>query len=112
MVPGSTIYADEASHWDNLEARFLTKRINQPPAYSIPQACTNQAESFFSRLRRAEIGIHHHIAGPGLDSYAAEMGLRKDWCRISNGQQFKAATSAALSHPVSGQWKGYWQRAA
>jgi ISXO2-like transposase domain len=61
-VPGSTVYADEATHWDALHARFLTKRINHSECYSDGEACTNQAESFFSRLRRAEIGIHHHVA--------------------------------------------------
>jgi transposase-like protein len=108
---GSTIYADEASHWDALEARFLTKRINHSEAYSTADACTNMAESFFSRIRRAEIGIHHHIAGPYLASYAAEMGWREDRRRVSNGEQFMAATAAALAHPVSRVWKGYWQRA-
>ena len=29
--------------------------------------CTNQAESYFSRLRRMEVGTHHHIAGPYLE---------------------------------------------
>jgi transposase-like protein len=109
---GSTVHADEASHWDALEARFLTKRINHSEAYSTPDACTNMAESFFSRIRRAEIGIHHHIAGPYLSAYAAEMAWREDNRRISNGEQFLAATAAALGHPVSRQWKGYWQRAA
>ena len=110
VAPGSVIYADEASHWDALEARFLTRRINHSEAYSTEEANTNQAESFFSRLRRAEIGIHHHIAGPYLAAYAAEMGWREDRRRVSNGEQFLAATSAALRHPVSRQWKGYWQR--
>jgi hypothetical protein len=27
VAPGSTIYTDEASHWDSLHARYLTKRI-------------------------------------------------------------------------------------
>jgi hypothetical protein len=39
------------------------KRINHREAYSLDGACTNQAEEYFSRLRRAEVGIHHHIAG-------------------------------------------------
>jgi transposase-like protein len=107
---GSTVYADEASAWDSLHARFLTKRINHTEAYSTPEACTNWAESFFSRVRRAEIGIHHHIAGPYLRAYADEMGWREDNRRISNGEQYVAVTGAALTHPVSRQWKGYWQR--
>jgi len=107
---GSTIYADEASHWDAFHARYVTKRINHSIAYSHDGASTNQAESFFSRLRRAEIGIHHKIAGPYLAAYAAEMDWREDHRRVANGDQYKLVVRAALTHPVSAQWKGYWQR--
>lgn len=112
VEPGSTINADEAPAWDRLADRFLTKRINHSEAYSHDGACTNQAESFFSRIRRAEIGIHHHIAGCYLAAYAGEMAWREDRRRVSNGEQFLAATGAALAHPVSRQWAGYWQRKA
>ena len=109
---GSTVYADEASHWDQLHARYDTVRINHSEAYSDGDACTNMAESFFSRLRRAEIGTHHHIAGKYLASYAAEMDWREDNRRVSNGEQYRAIVTAAAHHPVSRQWKGYWQRSS
>lgn len=112
IAAGVTVHADEASHWDHLEARYLTRRINHSEAYSENGACTNMAESFFSRLRRAELGTHHHIAGRYLSAYAAEMAWREDHRRVSNGEQWLAATSVALAHPVSRQWKGYWQRQA
>lgn len=112
VAPGSVLHADEATGWDRLHSRFLTKRINHSEAYSDGEACTNQAESFFSRIRRAEIGIHHRIAGPYLSAYASEMAWREDHRRVSNGVQYLAITSAALAHPVSRQWKGYWQRIA
>lgn len=70
---GAAVHADEASHWDKLAAYFPIKRINLQEAYSLNGACTNQAESFFSRLRLAEVGTHHHIAGKYLHAYAAEM---------------------------------------
>jgi transposase-like protein len=111
VVEGSTVHADEAAGWDAIHARYLTKRINHSESYSDGEACTNQAESYFARLRRAEIGTHHHIAGPYLSAYAREMAWREDHRRISNGEQYLLATAAALSHPVSRQWKGYWQRA-
>lgn len=107
---GSTVYADEAGHWNALGARYLTKQINHQQAYSADGACTNQAESFFSRLRRAEIGTHHHIAGPYLAAYAAEMDWREDNRRVSNGEQYLLAASAAAKHAVSAKWCGYWQR--
>lgn len=110
IAAGTIVHADEASHWDHLEAKYLTKRINHSEAYSHEGACTNAAESFFSRIRRAEIGIHHHIAGPYLAAYASEMAWREDNSRVSNGEQFLMATTAAAAHPVSRVWKGYWQR--
>lgn len=82
---GAIVHADEASHWDRLAAYFPIKRINHQEAYSKDGACTNQAESFFSRLRRAEVGTHHHIAGKYLGAYAAEMASREDTNRQANG---------------------------
>lgn len=110
IAAGSTVYADEASHWDAFHASYDTKRINHSEAYSDDDCSTNLAESFFSRLRRAEVGTHHHIAGPYLAAYAAEMDWREDNRRIANGEQYRAIAAAA--HPVSRRWKGYWQRRA
>lgn len=110
IAPGATVYADEAGHWDALHTKFLTKRINHQQSYSDEGVHTNQAESFFSRLRRAEIGTHHHISGKYLHAYAAEMAWREDNRRVSNGEQYLAVTRAALTHPVSRVWAGYWQR--
>ena len=70
------------------------------------------AESFLSRLRRAEIGTYHQVSGQYLQSYANEMAWREDYRRVSNGEQFAMIVGAALSHGVSRQWKGYWQRGA
>lgn len=109
---GSTVHADEASTWDGLHGSYRMLRINHSVAFSDEGACTNQAESYFSRLRRAEIGTHHHISGQYLHAYANEMAWREDRRRASNGAQYLGAIKAALRHPVSREWKGYWQRAA
>ena len=112
VLPGSTVYADEAAHWDVLHARYDTKRINHGFAFSDDGACTNQAESFFSRLRRAEFGQHHHISGVYLGFYAGEMAWREDMRRETNGDQYERMTADALHHPKSRNWCGYWQRHA
>jgi transposase-like protein len=112
VAAGSTVYADEGTSWDVLEQDFKTKRINHSECYSDGEACTNGAESFFSRMRRAEIGTHHSIAGPYLSAYAEEMAWRENQRRNSNGAQYMALASAAAHHPVSRKWKGYWQRRA
>lgn len=112
VAAGSTLHADEATAWDALHAKYLTKRINHSKAYSEDGACTNQAESFFSRLRRAEIGMHHSIAGKYLDKYADEMAWRENNRRVSNGELYLMATNTALNSPVSRVWKGYWQKSS
>jgi hypothetical protein len=85
IAKGTVVHADEAGSWDNLHERFEVKRINHQEAYSLDGACTNQAEEYFSRLRRAEIGIHHHIAGAYLLRSAQESSWREDNRRVSNG---------------------------
>jgi len=110
VKPGSVIYADEASVYDKLNAKFETRRINHRQRYADGDTRTNMAESFFSRLRRAEVGTHHRIAGPYLQRYAMEMAWREDHRRVANGAQYLMATAAAITSPVSQQWKGYWQR--
>jgi hypothetical protein len=110
VAPDTILYADEAKHYDSLHALFAMKRIDHSRSYAEAEVSTNQAESFFSRLRRAEIGIHHHIAGRYLSSYAGEASWREDNRRISNGEQFLTIVAAGLHHAISRQWKGYWQR--
>lgn len=96
--------------WDALTAKYAMGRINHRKSYRTPEANTNQAESFFSRLRRAEIGTHHSVAGPYLAAYAREMSWREDYRRISNGEQYAMVARAALMHSRSKNWTGYWQR--
>jgi hypothetical protein len=47
-----------------------------------------------------------------LKAYANEMARREDSRRVSKGAQYLMITGAALHHPVSRVWSGYWQRAA
>lgn len=108
----ATIHADEGTGWDDLHAGWDTRRVNHSVAFLDEGVCTNQAESFFSRLRRAETGVHHHIAGPHLNGYAGEMAWREDHSRTDNGRQWANLGGAAMGSRVSRKWAGYWQRAA
>ena len=109
---GTELHADEAGHWDILETQYQAHRINHSLAYSLDGACTNQAESYFSRLRRTVDGQHHHVSPQHLHQYASEAAWREDHRRTDNGGLFKAAATAATHSPISRQWKGYWQRRA
>jgi hypothetical protein len=110
IAKGTVVNADESGAWDNLHERFEMKRINHQEAYSLDGACTNQAEEYFSRLRRAEIGIHHHIAGAYLLRYAQESSWREDNRRQSNGEQVNRIAHLAMKRGKSVDFTGYWQR--
>src|SRR5437868_366935 len=73
-------------------------------------ACTNMAEEFFSRMRRAEIGHHHHFAGNYLIRYAQEASWREDNRRVPNGDQVQRVSTLAMKHKPSVDLSGYWQR--
>jgi ISXO2-like transposase domain len=78
------------------------KRINHEEAYSLDGACTYWAEEFFSRIRRAEQGHHHHIAGPA--------SWREDHRQISNGEQVHMISGLAMKRGLAADFCGYWQK--
>lgn len=112
VAKGTVVNADEASSWDGLHAHFEMKRINHQEAYSLNGACTNWVEEYFSRLRRAEAGHHHHIAGAYLLRYAQEASWREDHRRMSNGEQTQSVAKLAMQKKTSVDFVGYWQRHA
>jgi hypothetical protein len=100
IVKGTVVHADEAASWDNRHERFEITRINHQAAYSFDGACTNMAEECFSRLRRADIGIHHHIAGAYVLRYAQECSWRENNRRVSNGDQVSRVAALAPKRPT------------
>jgi transposase-like protein len=113
VAPQTTLYADEASGWNALHARYELHRINHQEAYSLrdeAQTHTNNAEGFFSRMRRGEIGHHHHMAGPYLIRFAQEAAWREDHKRVANGTHVDKIVTLAMRLPRSPDFCGYWQR--
>ena len=110
IAPGTTVNADEAPVMERSARPFEMKRINHQEAYSLDGACTNWAEKYFSRLRRAEAGHHHHIAGPYLLRFAQEAAWREDNRRVTNGDQVHRVAGLAMRRKPSVDFSGYWQR--
>jgi transposase-like protein len=104
------VHADEASHWDALHAGWKAERINHSEAYSLEGACTNQAESYFARLRRMVEGQHHGVSPRHLAQYATHAAWLEDHRREANGALCHRLVSLGLAHGVSRSWKGYWQK--
>jgi transposase-like protein len=113
VASGTEVHADEAAGWNVLHGSYPMKRVNHSVEYvSDDGASTNQAESYFARLRRSEFGIHHRLSGHRLQAYANECAWRENHRREANGTHWTLITAAALAHPKSATWAGYWHRSA
>ncbi len=111
MARDTLLMADEPPSWNDLAARYSVERIDHGQLYSTPAGCyTSGPDSFFFRIRRGEIGHHHHISGAYLIRYAQESAWREDHRRVDNGRQVMAVSGLAMAAPVSVDWCGYWQR--
>ena len=104
------MHADEASVCNELHARFDMRRIDHSVEYANTETNTNSVESFFGRMRRSELGCHHHFSGRYLIRYAREMAWREDHRRQSNGAQFAIVLGHVVSNPPSIDFCGYWRR--
>jgi len=110
IVPGSRVSADEADSYDPLHAKYDMRRVNHSQEYRADDGTTNnQAESFFSRFRRMQLGQHHKFGVMHLAAYANEAAYREDTRRQSNGVIFMDIVSKCARTLVSRNWCGYWQ---
>jgi hypothetical protein len=57
-------------------------------------------------------GQHRHVSPQYLHQYANQAAWLEDHRRETNGALASRALGLAMAHPVSRNWKGYWQRAA
>lgn len=106
----ATVHADDGSHWDQLRVAMNVEQVNHSQRYFDKGVCTNQSESYFSRVDRMQMGIHHHIAGPYLWGYGCDAVWREDHRRDTQAERFDHLLRALLSNTVSRTMKGYWQR--
>ena len=110
IAKGSVIFTDESDAYDLLHAKYRVRRVNHRQEYrSADGATNNQAESFFSRFRRMQIGQIHKVTPKYLHDYANEVAYREDTRRVPNGSIFMDILSKCARALVSRDWCGYWQ---
>ena len=112
-VGGALVGIDLLPAEDGFVVLEVNGAVEFTQAYSLggeSEINTNQAESFFSRMRRAEIGHHHHLAGPYLIRFAQEAAWREDHRRDRNGDQVDRIVALSMAHKPSIDFAGYWQR--
>jgi hypothetical protein len=82
------VFSDSFSGSARIAATHMVQRIVHSKEYANGHISTNHAESFFSRLRRKELGIHHKIAGPYTLEYANTACWLEDNRGLGNGERY------------------------
>jgi transposase-like protein len=69
----------------------------------------NQAESYFSRVRRNILGVCHRVQPKYFQDKLSEMAWREDVRKLTLNQKFELLIKDILRHGLSKFWTGYWQ---
>lgn len=109
VAKGTEVHADCGNQWEPLHMSYNTYRINHSECYSDGIACTNWAESFFSRMRCGERGVYRYFTAKYASHYGWEMAWREENRRVDNGAQIHLITESGLASGHS-SLRGYWQR--
>jgi transposase-like protein len=108
----STIRSDEMSAYGNLKYQgYVHETVNHSVEFSTDDGINqNQAESFFSRMRRACIGVYHRITPKYMLDYACEIAWREDFRRDDTQSQFTKLVSRVFGAGISTDWVNYCRR--
>lgn len=110
IEPGSLVRTDENSAYSSYSARFTHETVEHSKEYStIDGVNNNQAESYFSRLRRCEYGVTHQMQARYMWDYANEMAWREDSRWKTAKEKFDDLLFRTLSTGLTRWWRGYWQ---
>ena len=110
VLPGSTVMTDENAAYTVLSTLYDHHCVEHSREFStIDGVNENQAECFFSRLRRAEYGTYHGFRPKYLLDYAQEFAWREDTRRTPEDEKIKDLFGRIFSCGMSQWWRGYFQ---
>jgi hypothetical protein len=110
VTAGAQVMTDENPAYNSYSARYQHYTVEHSKEFSTPEGVNeNQAESYFSRLRRAEYGIYHGFRPEYLADYANEFAWREDVRRKTEGEKLRELLTWILAPGVSLWWRGYFQ---
>lgn len=109
VAKGSTIRTDELPAYGNVKVMgYLHQVVNHSEEFSSDEGYNeNQAESYFSRMRRACIGIYHRVTPKYMLDYATETAWREDVRRKDLRTQLTELFLRVCRAGLSKDWKNY-----
>jgi hypothetical protein len=102
VKPGATIMTDELGAYNILGAKFNHLTVNHSREFSTDDGInTNQAESFFARVRRFVMGQVHRLTPTYMVEYMHEMRWREDTRRQTQRTLVTSLLKMTAKAPVS-----------
>jgi transposase-like protein len=106
----ATVMSDENSAYSQLQNWYTHQTVQHSIEYRTKDGVDdNQAESFFSRLRRAEYGVYHRFTPLYLMDYANENAWREDTRRFTVREKFNDLLTRVSQAGRSRWFRGYYQ---
>ena len=106
----AVIWTDENPAYTPLGATHAHDAVNHGRMYVTEEGVNeNQAEAFFTRLRRNELGVTHRMTPTYLADMANEVAWRDDNRRMSLRSQLMDVLRRAMGSGFSIWWRGYYQ---
>lgn len=97
----ATVATDERTSYVDITGLSEQKHFNHSAMNQVAHGMnTNHVESFFSRIQRAYVGIHHRFLLKYFDWYV-DLAGREDHRRKSNGQITALVLLAVMGNPTS-----------
>lgn len=110
ITPGTQIMTDENGAYNRLGIDYVHETVQHRIEFSSEEGINdNQAESYFSRLRRYVLGVSHRIQSKYMMDIAVEMAWRDDVRKTTEGQKLGNLTKSIFNAGLSRWWRGYWQ---
>ena len=111
IAPGSIVMTDESTAYNHLQVRFEHYSVSHAKEFCTSEGVhDNHAEAFFSRMRRAELGIFHGYRPVNLHYYASEAAWRHTYRLLPKDEMVKRLLRGCLLLGPSTRLCGYYQR--
>lgn len=112
VSPNTIVQTDGGIGYQKMDHRkFEHQPVIHAECYSTEEGWNNnQAESFFSRMRRAEFGVNHGMRHQYLAFYAADYAWHEDTRRMTRSERFRDLIKKAMQCGRSAAFCGYKKR--
>jgi len=97
------LHTDAGMHYRKVASMFAahTAVDHVIGEYVSGDVSTNQAENYFSQLKRSLDGTHHHVSVEHLPRYLAEFDFRRTTCKDTDGERMNRIISRTGSRRLT-----------